>query len=161
MIVSISYIQWIIFINENISRIIELITFSISTCYNCSMLITSFPSSYFVLLLIRNIQRSIFIHCLTLTVNIRDNSTSICIILMKLPRYSSISSIRDNKTITLFINNHISWTNQLSISFISTCNYFTLLWIRIPCNNTIIPTIININGLIIINKYPTREMEFI
>ncbi len=78
--------------------------------------------------------------------------------------YSSVSLIANDERISLLINNHICWKNQLIRSMtcsISTCYHLTCPCIRFPFNNTMIPTISNINTslmIININTFGTREL---
>src|SRR5271167_1350121 len=97
-----------ILIDGDVTRFIELIEtipLSIPTSYNYSILIFHFPSSHFMLLVVRNIQISIIIHGQTRTGNVRNDSFSTSTISTRPSYHSTVTIIGNDETITFFIDN--------------------------------------------------------
>src|SRR5690349_20011760 len=148
-----------IFIDVDVVRtteLIETITQPISTGNYYSILISHFPSSHFMLLVVTYIKISVSIHGQTPTTNIRNHYLCTCAISMRPSYHASISLIGDYQRITLFIDNHIYWIIQLiiSISFTVSTRYdLTARRTTLPFHNTVIHTVSHINILIIIHIY--------
>src|SRR5579862_1598663 len=133
-------------------ELIETISPSISTCHHYSLRFSSSISSHFMFFMVSDIERSILVHCQTPTRDVGDDCFSTCPISTRPSNHSSIRIIADDETISLFVDNHISWVRQLMspISFsISTGNHLTTRRTRFPFHNTVIQPISDIDSLII------------
>src|ERR1019366_7863089 len=145
-------------------ELIETISTSIATCNHCSLRFSSSISSHFIFSKVSDIERSILVHCQTHTIDVRDDRFSTCSISTRPSNHSSIRIIAYDETISLFVDNHISWVRQLMspTSFsISTGNHLATRRTQFPFHNTVIRPFSDIDRLIIINIQPVWVRELL